>query len=56
MRELKSLSRADLEALFEKRKAALIEVRDELDRRDREKGRKGVDVDFCKYVENGDKD
>ena len=39
-----------LRALFEERKKALIEVRDEIDRR--EKDRPGVDFDFCKYVED----
>lgn len=51
MMDLKSLKREDLEREFEVRKAALIEVRDELDRRDRMVGRPGVEVDYCKYVE-----
>lgn len=51
MIDLKSLTREDLEREFEVRKAALIEVRDELDRRDRMVGRPGVEVDYCKYVE-----
>lgn len=42
--------------LFEERKKALIEVRDELDRRDAYVVRPGVNVDWTKYVENGDKD
>lgn len=52
-RSVKEMSRAELEALFEERKRLLIEVRDEIDRRDREKGRRGVDVDFCKYIGDG---
>lgn len=52
---LRELSRKELEREFEARKAALIEVRDEIDRRDRGAGR-GVDVEWTKYVENGDKD
>lgn len=51
---LRDMSRAELESLFEERKRLLIEVRDEIDRRDAERGRKGVDVDFCKYVEGSD--
>lgn len=50
------MSREALERLFAERKAALIEVRDEIDRRDREKGRAGVYVDFCKYVSDRDED
>lgn len=48
---LMNLTREDLEREFEVRKAALIEVRDELDRRDRMVGRPSVEVDYCKYVE-----
>ena len=51
---LKRMSRAELESLFEERKRLLIEVRDEIDRREAERGREGVDVDFCKYVEGSD--
>lgn len=51
---LRELSRKELEMLFEERKKALIEVRDELDRRDARGFRPGVDVDFTKYVENGE--
>ena len=49
------MSRADLEREFEARKRALIEARDELDRRDRDKvgGGRGVDVDFTKYGGDG---
>lgn len=54
--ELSKLSREELEALFEERKAALIEVRDELDRRDSYVVRRGVNVDFTKYVESTDID
>lgn len=46
---LKSMSREDLEALFRERREALLEVRDELDRRDRDAGH-AVDFDFCQYV------
>ena len=53
---LREISREDLEREFEVRKAALIAVRDEIDRRDRMQGRPGVDVDFTKYVENGERD
>ncbi len=47
------MDRRDLEALFEERKRALIEVRDELDRRDREERKRGVDVDFTQYIDDG---
>lgn len=52
---LRSMDRASLEALFEERKRALIEVRDELDRRDRAErgGGRAVNVDFTKYVGDG---
>lgn len=53
---LQELSREALELEFESRKKALIEVRDEIDRRDALVVRPGVDVDFTKYVENGDTD
>lgn len=52
---LRKLSRKELEREFESRKAALIEVRDEIDRRDRDVMR-GVNVDFTKYVENSEID
>lgn len=45
-KELRSLSRPELERLFEERKKALIEVRDEIDRRDKDVKR-GVDIDFA---------
>ena len=53
--DLREMSRADLEREFEARKRALIEARDELDRRDRESpgGGRGVDVDFTRYVRDG---
>lgn len=51
MNRLEDMSRAELEQLFEERKRMLIEVRDELDRRDRLSGKPGVDVDFTQYVE-----
>lgn len=52
------MSREDLEREFEVRKRALLEVRDELDRRDRDliDGGRGVDIDFTKYVEGDDVD
>lgn len=53
---LRELSREELEKEFEARKRALIEVRDELDRRDSWVVKPGVNVDFTKYVENGDTD
>lgn len=53
---LQKLSRKELEREFESRKAALIEVRDELDRRDARGIRPGVNVDFTKYVENSEID
>lgn len=46
---LRSLTRPELERLFEERKAALIEVRDEIDRRDRDINT-GIDFDFTTYV------
>ena len=49
------MSREDLEREFETRKAALIEVRDEIDRRERGTGR-GVGVEWTKYVENSEVD
>lgn len=56
MMTLKEMSREQLNALFEERKKALIEVRDEIDRRDRDRGREGVDFDFTKYVNDRDED
>lgn len=53
---IREMSREALERLFEERKAALIEVRDEIDRRDKERGREGVDFDFTKYVRDDDED
>ena len=53
---LRELSRKELEREFEARKAALIEVRDELDRRDRWVVKPGANVDFTKYVENSEID
>lgn len=53
---LRELSRSELEREFESRKAALIEVRDELDRRDAYVVRPGVNVDFTKYVESSEID
>lgn len=53
--ELVRMERKELERLFEERKRALIEVRDELDRRDRAErgGGRSVSVDFTKYVGDG---
>lgn len=53
---LRELSRKELEMLFEERKKALIEVRDELDRRDAYVVRPGVNVDWTKYVESSEID
>ena len=50
---LKKMSTRELRSLFEERKRLLIEVRDEIDRRDAVHGREGVDVDFCKYIGDG---
>lgn len=47
------MSREELERLFAERRMLLLEVRDEIDRRDREWGKPGVDVDFTKYVGDG---
>lgn len=53
---LRELSRKELEREFEARKAALIEVRDEIDRRDSYVVRPGVNIDFTKYVESSEID
>lgn len=52
MRELREMSRPELEREFAERRRALLEVRDELDRRDRESpgGGRGTPVEFCDYV------
>lgn len=52
---LRELSRKELEREFEERKKALIEVRDEIDRRERGTGREAK-VEWTKYVENEDTD
>lgn len=49
---LRNLTREELEKLFEERKKALIEVRDEIDRRDRDKGKPVANIEFTKYVED----
>lgn len=49
---IRDLSREELERLFEERKRALIEVRDEIDRRDSWVVKQGVCVDFTQYVED----
>ena len=53
--DLRSMDRVELEREFAARKKALLEVRDELDRRDREQvgGGRRVNVDFTKYVGDG---
>ena len=50
--DLREMSRADLEREFAERRRALLEVRDELDRRDRESpgGGRSASVEFCDYV------
>ena len=52
---LRQMSRDELERLFAERRMLLLEVRDELDRRDRELvgGGRRVNVDFTKYVGDG---
>lgn len=53
---LREMTREELEQEFELRKRALIEVRDELDRRDAYVVRPGVNVDWTKYVEDSEVD
>ena len=55
-RGVRSMDRRELEALFAERRKALLEVRDELDRRDRERGKPNAGVDFTKYVGDGIED
>lgn len=50
---LSELSHKELILLFDDRKKALLEVRNEIDRRDRENGKPSVNVDFTKYVGDG---
>lgn len=47
---MRKLSRKELEREFQARKAALIAVRDEIDRRD---SKPVADVDFCDYIGDG---
>lgn len=47
---LRELSRKELDRLFDERRRALIEVRDEIDRRER---KPVASVDFCDYVGDG---
>lgn len=47
---LRKMSLKELEREFEARKAALIEVRDEIDRRE---GKPVASVDFCDYIGDG---
>lgn len=49
MDDLRYLPMDQLRVLYEQRKAALIAVRDEIDRREKDT-RPGIDFDFCKYV------
>ena len=50
MKSVKEMSRVELEREFEERKRLLIEVRDEIDRRDSWEVKEGVNVDFSQYV------
>lgn len=50
MQDLRRLSRKELEKLFGERRKALIEVRDEIDRRER---KPVASVDFCEYIGDG---
>ena len=54
--ELQRMSSSELRKEFERRKALLLEVRNEIDRREKIEGRKGVRVEFTDYVENGEID
>lgn len=47
---LRELSRKELDKLFDERRRDLIEVRDEIDRRER---KPVASVDFCDYVGDG---
>lgn len=47
---LREMSRKELDKLFDERRRALIEVRDEIDRRER---KPVASVDFCDYVGDG---
>lgn len=47
---LREMSRKELDKLFDERRRALIEVRDEIDRRER---KPVADVDFCDYIGDG---
>ena len=49
---LSAMNMEQLRALFELRKSLLLEVRNEIDRREKAMGRPGVYVDFTKYVED----
>lgn len=50
--ELREMSRAALDALFEERRRELVEIRDEIDRRDSWVVKEGVNVDFSEYVKD----
>lgn len=52
MKNVREMSREELEKEFEERKKALIEVRDEIDRRDSWVVKEGVNVDFTQYVQD----
>ena len=47
---IRKLTNKELRELFEERKKALLEVRDEIDRRE---SKPSVEVDFTKYINNG---
>lgn len=53
MKNLREMERWELEKEFEARKKALIEVRDEIDRRDSYAARPGANVDFTRYLTDG---
>ena len=50
--ELRSMGRAALQKLFEERRRELVEIRDEIDRRDAWVVKEGVNVDFTEYVKD----
>ena len=50
--ELRSMERAALDALFEERRRELVEIRDEIDRRDAYVVKERVNVDFTEYVKD----
>lgn len=50
--KIREMSDAELRSLFEERKRLLLEVRDEIDRRERDR-KPVVEIDFTKYVGDG---